>query len=243
MIGSRWQRAVVGVAMVALLAACGDDGDSSSTQTTVPETTTTTLSQIALDKAKSQRTVLVAADLPGFTVDPPDTSSTSSDLDAAANACVNNNPVLVRLGAADDPRGVSGEDFSKGETQTVSSSATFAESDDQARSAIADVSAPAFAGCFSQAIATEIRKDPTFTNVTVSTTKLPALTVGEQSVGYRSVMRARVSGTSLTFNIDFTFIRVGRAVTVLEDLAVGTAFPEAERVRLATALAQRMAAP
>ena len=55
--------------------------------------------------------------------------------------------------------------------------------------------------------------------------------------------RFRAGGQSPTVYADNTFIRVGRGLSVLETSSVGTAFPEAERTRLATAVAGRMAAP
>jgi hypothetical protein len=240
---SRWARAALAVvAAGTLLAACGDDKESSSSTTTTLATTTT-LSQIQLDRQKADRVVLAAADVPGYTMDAPEPDDESPELEAAANACVNNNPVLVVLGTDNDPRGVNGPDFSKGDEATISSSVTFAETEEQATAAIAAASVATFPNCFSRALATELRKPESgFTNVTVATAKLPALTVGSQSVGYRSTVRGRVQGQALTMYFDFTFIRAGRGVAVLDGFAFGTALPEAERVRLATLLAQRMAA-
>lgn len=239
---TRWARAALAVVVAGtLLAACGDDKDSSSSTTTLA-TTTTTLSQIQLDRQKADRVVLAAADVPGFSQDPPEPEEDTPEFDAAANACVGNNPLLVQLGEAGDPRGVNGPDFSKGDEQMVSASVTFAETEEQAIAAITAASATTFPTCFARAFTAEIRRDPTFTNPSVTTTKLPSLTVGNQSVGYRSTLRARVEGQTVTLYFDFTFIRAGRGVAVLEDGGFGSPFPEAERVRLATLLAQRMAA-
>ena len=79
--------------------------------------------------------------------------------------------------------------------------------------------------------------------MSVTTTKLPAMNVGDQSVAYRTVARFLTLGTNIVLNIDFTFIRVGRALGAIQDLQVATTFPDAERLRLATVLAGRMAAP
>jgi hypothetical protein len=232
-----------------LLAGCGGGGSKSSKSSstspaaTTPASTTTTTSQAQADKDKAQRIVLAAADVPGFTVDVANASTKNADLEAAANACVNNNPLLVRLGEATDPRGASSPDFTMGETLTVGSAATFGETEDEARSAIAALSAPAFTGCFSDALAVELRKNPSLTNVTVTTSRLPTVAAGDQSIGYRSTARLRVSGTAVTFYFDFTFVRTGRAVAVLSDVTVGNAYPEADRTRLAAAVAGRMAGP
>ncbi len=233
------QALALGATAVMLLVACGDD-ESSAPSTTA--STTTTLSQVELDKQKGQRVVLTAADVPGFTQDPPDPDDDSAELEAAANACVNNNPVLVQLGKDADPRGANGQDFSKGEEATLSSSVTFAETEEQARSAITDAGVASFPNCFSRALTAALRAQGTFTNVSVTTAKLPVLTVGDGSVGYRSTARARVAGTAVTLYFDATFIRSGRGVAVIDGFTLGAPFPEAERVRLATLVAQRMAA-
>ena len=238
----RCRRAMaLGVTAVLLLVACGGDEDSSSPTTVA--STSTTLSQVELDKQKAQRGVLTAADLPGFAPDPPDADDQSTDLDAAADACVNNDPVLVRLGEDDDARGARSEDFSRREAESVTSSASFGETDDQARAALTAVGVASFPACFSDALATQLGNDPTFTNVSVSTARLPDITAGDQSVGWRSTARARASGRDVTFYLDFTFIRSGRGVAVLSGLGFGTPFPEADRTRLATLMAGRMATP
>lgn len=239
----RARAAALGLAAVLVFGACGGDNGSSAPTTTVTPATTTTLSQVQLDKQKAQRVVLTAADLPGYTQDPPRPSGDRAEFAAAANACVNNNPVIVALGQDTDPRGATSPGFRKGETVTVSSSVTFGETEDAARSVMADLNAASFPACFSRAFTAELRKDTTNSNVSVTTTKLAALNVGDQSVAYRTVARLRTQGTNAVLNVDFTFIRVDRALGSIQDLQATSAFPDAERLRLATALAGRMAAP
>lgn len=225
------------VAAVTLVTACNGDGTSSA-----PTTTSTTLSQVDLDREKAERIVLTAADVPGFTADPPTPDDEEdASFEESLNTCLDDNALLLRLGEDADERGASSPDFSRGDEQTVSSAVTLGETEDEANSAMETITAAPFAACFSQAIGDELRKDPTFTNVTVNTTRLPALSGGDENVSYRSVVRTRVAGTNLTFNVDFTFIRTGRTFAVLFTFAVGTPFPEAERVRLATLLTTRMA--
>ncbi|HEX2047847.1 MAG TPA: hypothetical protein VHF27_08785 [Acidimicrobiales bacterium] len=239
----RCRKAVAGFATaVLLLTACGG-GEDSSSPTTAPSTTTT-IPPAEVDKQKAPRVVLAAADVPGFTQDPPDTDDDGADVEEAANACLNNDPLLVRLGEDDDPRGASSPDFSRGETASVYSAVTFGENDDQARASIAALGAPSFPGCFSDALADALRReDQTFGDVAVNTAPLSAITAGDQSLGYRSTIRARVAGQAVTFYLDFTFIRSGRGLSVLSGFGFGTPFPEADRSRLATAIAGRMAAP
>lgn len=231
--------------VVVVFGACGDDKkDKESSSPTTAASTTTTLSQIQLDKAKAQRILLTAADLPGYTLSPPDPSSANSaQFDAAADACVNRNAILAALGEDNDPRGAYTEDFEKGDSLTVSSAATLAETEDQARTAVADASVATVPACLARAITAELKTDATLTNVTVTGSKLPTLTVGDQNVGFRMVAKARTQGQNVTFNTDFTFLRVGRALALLTDSSVTTVLPEAERVRLATVLTGRMAGP
>jgi hypothetical protein len=242
-VGRRGAGVAVGLAAVLFLGGCGDDKEESSSNTTVAPTTSTTLSQAQLDKQKATRVVLTAADVPGYTQVPPDPGGDTAEFDAAAAACANNNALYIRLGDDADDRGAASSDFSKGDTITVGSAATFAETEDQARTAVTDVSATSFAACFSRAFSAQLKKDPSYSNVTVTTTKLPALTVGDQSVGYRAVAKFRTQGTNVTLNADLLFIRVGRALIGFQASSVGPVFPQAERVQLATALVGRATAP
>ena len=241
----RWMRLTAGGLTVMLLfVGCGDDESAGPAQTTVPPTTSTTLSQIQLDEQKAERIVLTATDLPGFTADPRDADDEDSpEAEAELAACANNDPVFAQMGEESDPRGAFSPEFKKGETVTVSSAVTFADSEDQAQGAITAFSAPSFPACFSRGFAAELRRDGTFTNVTVNTTKLPAMTVGDQSVGLRSVARLRAGGTAITVYADFIRIRSGRALSGIQIFSAPTPFPDAERIRLATAIAGRMAAP
>lgn len=238
---ARW-RVAAGMAAALLLMGCGD-GEPASPATTVAPATTTTLSQVELDRQKAQRIVLTAADLPGFTPDPPDPIEGSDRLEEEAAPCFNNNRLIVRVGQASDQRGASSPDFRKGDGMSVGSGVTFADTEDEARAALTDIGAASFPACFSRVLTADLQGAPGVTNVATTTTRLPAPAVGDQSVGYRSVVKARFNGTAVTFNLDFTFIRTGRAVAVLDDFSSGAPFPAAERSRLAMALASRMAAP
>lgn len=220
--------------------ACGGGGSGGPAP---PGTTTTSLSPAQLDKARAQRVVLTAADLPGYTTDPPGAARDSAEFEAAADACVRNNPLIVALGEDDDPRGASSPGFRRGDTVRVTSSVTFGDTEAAARTVMADLGAPSFPACFSAAFTAELRKDAANSDVAVTTTTLPADQLGDQSVAFRTVARFRTQGTNVTLNIDFTFVRVGRGFGSVQDLSATTAFPDAERIRLATALATRMATP
>ena len=229
------------VSMVTLAGYDGDEPSSSSLSatTTVAPATTTTISQVQLDKEKALRVVLTAADLPGFTADPPD----ADDAGAASGAgeCMGDNPVLYQLGEASDPRGATSNDFSKGAV-TVRSDVTFAESDDVARAAVATLTTASFPACYSEILTSVLNEESNITNVSVTTTRLPTLNVGDQAVGFRATSKLRFNGMPITVYADSIFIRSGRGFTILELTSTPAPFPDAERLRLATTLAERMAA-
>ncbi|MDQ4069100.1 MAG: hypothetical protein M3203_06475 [Actinomycetota bacterium] len=224
-----------------LVVACNGD-ESSAPTTTAPAGPTTTISQVEGDRQKAQRAVLTPADLPGFSQDAPGTHVDDTELEAAANACFGYNPLLVRLGEADDPRGAASPHFRRGEVLTLGSGVTFAETEDEARAAITALSAEGFERCFSDALGARLRNNPMFADVDVTTARLPNVAVGDESTGYRSTVGVQVSGQAVTIYSDFTFVRVGRGVAVLSGFAIGAPFPEAERNRLVTAITGRMAA-
>ena len=233
-------RRIVGAGLVVMLmAACG--GDQKSSTTAAP--TSTTLSQAQLDDQKAQGIVLTTADVPGYTVETPD----PDEANLLPEACFNGNALLLRIGRDDDPRGALSQNFTDSKDASVGSAVTFAETVEEASAAMAILNAPSFPTCFAADFAKELRKQPEFTNVTATTTRLPALAVGDQSVGYRTTVKSRYTGTALTTYFDFVFVRSGRGFAVVDAVASvagssGTAFPNAERIRLVTAVANRLAA-
>lgn len=226
--------AVVAVVAAVVLGACGDDGESAA-----PTTTSTTLSQVQLDKQKAERANLSAADLSGYTEDAPDPEE---EVDAdGADQCVESNALLLRLGETEDPRGAASPDFSR-EVHTISSSVTFGETEDEARTALAVINRQTLATCLGDALAAELRTTPGFSNVRVTSSKLPAITAGDETVGYRLVVRGTAAGQAVTINVEFTFVRTGRGVAVFQSLSETSTFPAADRTRLVELIAGRMAA-
>jgi len=218
-----------------ILVACGDE-EPGAPATVAP--TSTTLSQVQLDEQKAQGIVLTAADVPGFTMDAPDPDESGY----LPEACLNGNALLLRIGRDDDPRGALSPDFSDSEDAVVGSAVTFAETDDEARAAFIPLSAASFPTCFAPDFSKELQKQPGFSNVTSTVTRLPALTVGDQSVGYRTTVKTRYTGVAVTIYFDFVFIRSGRALAVLDVTSSATPFSNATRIRLATAVTGRMTA-
>lgn len=245
MVTQRWARVAAGAPAAGMLLVACDDGDSdeSGQPATSTSSTSTTLSQVQLDKQKAQRIVLSAADLSGFTQDPPDPTINPNDTLLPGDACHKDNPLLLRLGTDNDPRGVMSPDFTNSDEVTVGSAATFAETEEDARAVITALSATTFPGCFSPAFTTELQKQAEFTNVSTSTARLPAVTVGDSSIGYRSTVRARYTGVSVTLYFDAVFIQKGRGVALVNVTKATSPYANAERLRLVNPVAERLAAP
>jgi len=183
--------------------------------------------------------VLTVADVPGFTMEAPD----PDEAGFLPEACFNGNALLLRIGRDDDPRGALSPDFADSQDAIVGSAVTFAETEDEARAAFTVFEAPSFPPCFAADFAKQMDSLPDFSNVTATTTRLPALTVGDQSIGYRTTLKSRYTGIAVTTYSDVVFVRSGRGVAVVDAVASGTAFSNATRIRLATAVAGRLAAP
>ncbi len=81
---------------------------------------------------------------------------------------------------------------------------TFAETEEIARTAMNDVSARRLPAAVYNASAELLEADPEAAGVTVkvSTTQLPAEALGDQSVGYRSVIAVSQGRTRMTANAD-----------------------------------------
>lgn len=231
-------RKIMALALVMVLWGCGDDDSQSSTRATAPPTTR---DPVAVDKERATRIVLTAADLPGYT------GSTRPEQDAeqlenAFAACVENDPVILAKETA-NPRTVHGKDFSKGDALSVRSKATIAETEDQARTAVAKLRSKTVLDCLTRAVRAESTKalDPGITLTSVTVTSLPVASVGDEAVGARILLTLAAQGETVRVSSDVTVIRKERAVAFLSTNGSGTAFPESERASLAAKLADRMA--
>ena len=245
-------------------------GITAGPPTTTPTPTTTgTGSSVDADAQRAPKLLLSAADVPGFTAEPPDPYSDSASFFEGFQCT--NDPVFYSLGASDDPTGASSPIFSQGALvpspegnraqRTVASAVTFAASPDKARSAMASLKVASFADCFSRAYKDYLADDAALSDVSVSTSPLPVLGVGDESVGYQALVRSRLTplgrqlssamggekirmdpaGSEMKMYLDVTVIRSGRALVLLQDISMGTPFAEVERARLASVIAARMA--
>ncbi|HEV3401074.1 MAG TPA: hypothetical protein VG078_04560 [Acidimicrobiales bacterium] len=214
-------RAGVAAAALLLVAACGGGSDIPSA---------------AEDEAAAQKVVLSSADLPGYTQEPLDPDESSSAIDR----CVANNPLLS---VEDNPRGVSGADFTKDDKNVqVQSGAMFAEKEADARKAFSDIQA----ALSSQCLKDEMRKtleeavDPGVVVRTVSAQTLPAPGGTDQSVASRVTVPLESEDERLTVYADLTFLRQGRGLAGVFTLQAGSPFPDAERTRLGEVVGDRL---
>lgn len=194
-------------------------------------------SRAELDGRWAASMLLTADDLPGSTVlssVPVDGAGTFA---AAAGPCAPEDLLIV---GHDARRGAATALVRHDPSVTVSSSAAIGQTEAEARSAMAALNAPAFQSCFAGEIRRALLSQARFETVTVSTTALPAMAVGDDAAGYRSTVEAAGEGGTVQVYVDYVFIRSSRALAVLFDLALETPLPDDERVRLASAMADRM---
>jgi hypothetical protein len=229
-------RKILVLALLVLVPACGGDDSDSSDPTTAP---TTARATAEVDKARAGRIVLTAADLPGYTEDV--SAEEDPEVDEAFAACVENDPVLTAQPGT-NPRTVDGSDFDKSDEQSVSSTATIAETEDQARAAMARLRGQGVLDCLRTTFRDELREtlgsEATLRSVEVD--ELPVSDAGDESVGLRLVATVGVQGQTVRITSDVTAIRRERAVAFLVTNGVNSPFPQAERTGLATKMAGRM---
>lgn len=214
---------VVGLVLLLSMgaAACGGGGEEE-----VPP--------VAEDKARAERMVLTAADVPGYTQDPAD----DEDDDDALDKCVANNPTLI---AEPKPRGAEGPDFSKEEEELqVGSGVFFAETEAEARKAFRDLEAGMGSQCFKDGLKEAIEEDGDVVVENIKTSSLSELRGVDESEGVRVDIDATADGESVGAYVDLVFVRHGRALGGIFASGTGSPFPEGERDRLANLLARRV---
>jgi hypothetical protein len=229
-------RKILVLALLVLVPACGGDDSESSETTTAP---TTARATAEVDKARAGRIVLTGADLPGYTEDV--SAEDDPEADRVFAACVQNDPVLTAEPGT-NPRSVDGSDFDKSDAQSVSSSATIAETEDQARAAMGRLREQGVLDCLGTSFRDELRdtlgSEATLRSVDID--ELQVAAVGDESVGLRLVATVAVQGETVRVTSDITAIRRERAVAFLLTNGINSVFPQAERTELANKMAGRM---
>jgi hypothetical protein len=226
------------VTALVLLVGCGGDDSESSQPTTAPTSAQPTPEQ---DKARAGRIVLTAADLPGYTEDPDSDEDDDDETERVLGGCVQNDPVLT-ADEPESPRTVEGKEFNKGETQSVSSTATIAETQEQAEAALTQLRNQTVLNCLESGARRELAGSvgPGATVQAVSVSSLPVPTVGDEAVGLRIEATITAQGQTVRVTTDVTAVRRERAVAFLSTTGVRNAFSPSERQALATRMADRM---
>lgn len=222
-------RYLVSLVLSMALVACGGDGDNGAV---------TAAPTAEEDKVRAEGVVLSELDLPGLIKQPAQDETDAAD--AIYNECINDNPLLTEFG--EGARGAE-SDYRNGEQTIVrGSSAAFAEHEEEATAAIAELRKPTFAGCFERALqvfyTAEIGDEAEVKNVEVS-----ALVVeerGDESVGYRARLDLTGRARSVVVSFEFVFVRVGRGMVGLSTQDIGQPLEAAERSRLTQLLANRL---
>ena len=253
-LGRNRLKAAASAAVVSVLAAaCGGSTSTESAATTVapastvqttPPTVATTMTtaaplpSVAQDAAAAKRVLLRLGDLPGYKA----LSSETSPFVKVYPTCTTNQLM---------PGGASGRRAGQGtfyldetvtvralQTTGVSSFAVFAESEADARRAVADLATPDVIQCVGKALLANVRDltSPPATGLSQTSVALPALKVGQESAGIQTV----VASTASQY-FDLTVVRKGRMLAYLFVVRLGKAPPpEADRERLAGLLVGRM---
>jgi hypothetical protein len=204
------------------LVACGGDED-------VPTA--------AEDRARAERMVFTAADLPDLTQGEEDDSD---DEDDPVRACLNGNPVLTELG--NGPRSAEATFNDEEETLVRASTVNLAESEDDAKEAFAEVEGAAFLTCFEGAVREGFEEgiDEGLAATNLSVSNLRDAEYGDESVTYRVTLNLEVPGQTVPASFDYMFLREGRVVGVLFAFDINGSLADAERKRLAELLSDRM---
>ena len=188
----------------------------------------------AEDEAKATSIVLRASDVPGFTADEDDADGD----DGGFRACLKDNPTWS---VRPNPRGADSS-FTNDEDVVVSSGALLTVKEPEARKAFADVKAASTSQCMKDELKASILEDAPrgLTVGDVAVAPFPSPGLGDESVASRLTVEIAAGAERQKLYLDLTFVRQGRIVSGLMISRSGTPFPDGERARLSTILAERM---
>ncbi len=214
-------------------AGCGPGGPDKA----AAGASTTAARSIETDRAVATRVLLTPADVPTLA------AATPSALDGLFARC----GASSLLPGGDDPRAATPTAFFKDETAdvkrvqmtAVASYAALGLTEDAARVALSTLRSPEFRTCLERELRAAVNGGAGRPVVsTVSTVDLIAPVLGDEAVAFRMTL----SGPGGVYQtLDLTTVRKGRAVVSVTTGRVGTtAFPDEERVRLATVVAKRL---
>ena len=197
---------------------------------------------VAADLLTAQHVVLTASDLPGYSVEPgvePDTASTQ----AAANFQQCAGAGAAALG--DDQRTAQSPGFRRGTGTSISSLATVALDEVQARAAMEDLSRPELNACITALLRAVLERAGKVPVISAASQILetPGAAKGARAITWRTTLEFSSGSQKHVAYSDLTFLRSGRVLASLFDFQVGTPFPAEEHGRLVSAMSERMGRP
>lgn len=189
----------------------------------------------AEDEAAARRMVLTAADAPGFVEEP----QADDDGPGPIDRCVNDNPLLV----GENPRGVDGPDLTKDDGDLrVQSGALLGVKEADAARAFSDLEGALTSQCLKDAMR-ETFAGGTGPGVVVRDVAIAPLAApggAEQAAASRVTVGLERGRERASVYVDLTVLRRDRAVAGVFTFAMGQPFPDTERARLTTLVAERM---
>ena len=213
------------VAVLALVATgCGDDNETASTSTTAAAETSTTADGDSTTTVASsgseaaEKIVLQKSDFPsGWTSTPADPDQPGVDpTEEELEKC---------LGAelSDDEDSVDSPDFEKDESQ-VSSSAGFADSDDELEADWKAIQSAKFLPCLKEQLEAELAKDEDVKFEDTTVAELPYPDLGDGTRAVRVSTTGVADGQRIPAYFDVVFIRKGLAKLTLTFVNLGAEF-------------------
>ncbi len=203
------------------------------------------------DKARAGEVVLRQADLPRLREEPrvedDETEPSPGEEDAEDDAledrflsCLGDNALLDNLGKG--PRGESSEFNDDEGSVSVLSLVVFAEQEDEAEAAFAEMSRQGVAECLEETLRTTFEQFGSAPEISVST--LPVDTRSDGQIGYRITLvpdlPPELDALPDTASFDLVFLRGGRGLAGLFLTDRAGTFDEGERARLTDLLSKRL---
>ena len=229
------RRALVLVAALAAavaMTACGSSGGSGAAVSSGP-------APAQEPTVSAEHVLLTPADLSGYDVGSAATTPAAASGAAASTfeSCAGADGTLSGTSpTAQSPA------FFKGQTVLVSSLATVAATDAEARTALGQLGKARLAGCFTGLFRTVLGLDQV-PGTSATTEAVAGPNIGDQSITWRTTIQVSSQGQKVAAYSDLTFVRTGRTVAALFTVEVGQPFPADERVRLVQTMAARGVTP
>ncbi len=224
-------RALVPLALVALVIGCGGDDEPRATATPSPTATASpTVTPAPDDKTAAEFAALNIEDFPsGWTANdnPENLESRCKDVETAKERA---------SARANSPR------FNTGETTLVQNAIYVFEDEPTAQEAFALVSGTDTQDCYSEAVAEAFAGRADIETGTPQTAPLEITAFGDEHAAARVTLPIKAQGLEVNVTIDLVFVRAGRAMSLNLFVNALSPFEPALRDELLAASVDRLAA-